>query len=390
MAPGPHLDDLNKSILNRIAPDVNKLAKNGPEKIKLWFWLRHHFSLASTGALWGPRNPFLLYADVEPSFWEFEANAMPLTMMPFPQILARKGYNARKRLLDTFEEYVENEAYNDKEVSQLIKNRREFIVDKHGFSEKMYAWGEVSLLFGALLNTIPAAFWLISSIFEDKMLLQDIRTEIEECIKTSPSHSNKRIINAAKLRTSCPLFVSAFRETLRLTGAVNINRSIAEDTTVTNTSTGDSYLLKKHSVVQIASNVIHARSLWGADAASFNPRRFMATGEKARTEASFGKPQDPAAPFRGPDGKVYSSAFRSFGGGNNICPGRHFAQTEILGLASLFVAGFEIQGADGGPYKMPQYESFKLSLGVIKPATDVEVTISRREGFENVEWAFEM
>ena len=89
LAPGPDLDDLNKSILNRILPDVNNLAKAGPTKTKMWYWLRHHFSLASTGAIWGLRNPFLLYPDVEPTFWEFEANAMPLTMMPFPQLVSR-------------------------------------------------------------------------------------------------------------------------------------------------------------------------------------------------------------------------------------------------------------------------------------------------------------
>ena len=246
------------------------------------------------------------------------------------------------------------------------------------------------MLFGALLNTIPAAFWLISWIFEDENLLRDILAEVENCITISQSASNKRTINATQLRTSCPLFVSAFRETLRLTGAVNVNRYVAEDTTVTNASTGETYLLKKDSVVQIASNVIHNRSLWGEDAASFNPRRFMATGERARSEVSSGKPQDPAAPFRRQDGKIYSSAFRSFGGGNNICPGRHFAQTEILGLASLFVAGFEVRNVDGGPYKMPPYEDFKLSLGVVKPARDVDVIISRRKGYEDVEWAFEM
>ena len=92
-----------------------------------------------------------------------------------------------------------------------------------------------------------------------------------------------------------------------------------------------------------------------------------------------------------PDGKVYNSAFRSFGGGNNICPGRHFAQTEVLGLVALFVAGFEIKNAGGGgEYERPPYEDFKLMMAVIKPGKDVDVMISRRKGYENVEWAFEV
>lgn len=144
-------------------------------------------------------------------------------------------------------------------------------------------------------------------------------------------------------------------------------------------------------MVQIASNVIHFKDFWGEDALSFNPRRFLSTGDKARSEVNPGKPQDPAAPFRDANGKIHSSAFRSFGGGNNICPGRYFAQTEILALASLFVVGFEIENVDGsGAYQMPPYEDFKLALGVIKPGKDVEVQIRRRAGFEDVEFEFSM
>lgn len=63
--------------------------------------------------------------------------------------------------------------------------------------------------------------------------------------------------------------------------------------------------------------ILHSdKPLWGSDATSFNPRRFMAQSEKSDSAA---KRPDPAAPFRDASGKVYSSAYRSFGGGNNIC-----------------------------------------------------------------------
>lgn len=125
LAPGQFLDDLNKSILDQLLPDVNRLAKEGATRTKLWYWLRHHFSIASVNAIWGPRNPFQRYTDVEPAFWDFEANAMPLTMMPLPHIFARKGSKARQRLFDTFEEYVQNKCYEDPRTSQLIQNRVE-------------------------------------------------------------------------------------------------------------------------------------------------------------------------------------------------------------------------------------------------------------------------
>lgn len=148
LAPGQHLDDLNKSILNNIAPDVNHLARGGPSQIKLWDWLRHHFSIASVSAIWGSRNPFSRDPQIERAFWEFEANAMGLTMMPFPYILARKGYKARQTIFDSFEEYMENEFYNDPDTSQLIKNRAKINIGKYNLSKKMHAWGDASLLFG--------------------------------------------------------------------------------------------------------------------------------------------------------------------------------------------------------------------------------------------------
>lgn len=311
LGPGAYLDDLNRSILDLILPDMNNLARTAPTETKLWLWLRHRFAIASADAIWGRRNPLALHSDAEPAFWDLEAAALPLTMMPYPQLLARKGYNARKRLCETFEEYVEKAAYNDDDSSQLTKTRAEWLMRRFGLSRKMYAWGEVSLLFGVLSNTIPAAFWLISWIFEDAKLLDDIRVEVDNCVTASSTDASNRTINATKLRTACPLLASTFRETLRLVGAININRYVAEDTTLTNSSTGETYALKKDSVIQIASNVIHARSFWGSDAATFNPRRFMATSEKARNEGEAGKIADPAAPFRGPDGKIYSSAFRS-------------------------------------------------------------------------------
>ncbi|KAK5164500.1 uncharacterized protein LTR77_009706 [Saxophila tyrrhenica] len=389
LAPGRHLDDLNHSILNEVLPDVNKLARNGPQHIQLWWWIRHHFSIASITAIWGPKNPFMLHSDIEPLFWDFEAAMLPLSMAPLPWLFVRKGHLARKRIFDAWEEYMQNSGYDEPGVSQLVKNRVALNMEKYGFTKRMHAYGEVSMVFGAISNTVPTAFWLISYIFSDPNILAEIRQEVDACISTPTSGETKRILNATKLRTSCHLFTSALRETLRIAGGVNITRQVSEDVTVTN-SAGESYLLKKDAMVQIASNVIHQRELWGSDAHEFNARRFM-QNEKQQADSTSTKIPDPAAPYRDAQGKVVSAAFRSFGGGNNVCPGRHFAQTEILGLAALFVAGFEIEGVrTPGRYQMPPTEALKSSLAVIKPGRDVDVKIRRRAGFEDVEWGFKM
>lgn len=388
LAPGPLLDALNRSILNNIAVHVNQLAVHGPQRLAFWTWLRHHFSIASVAAIWGPRNPFALHPEAEEAFWVFESNATALTMVPYPQLFARQGSTARQAVFDAFYEYMDAEAYNDAGTSELIKNRVKINMGKYGLTKKMFAHGEASLLFGALVNTVPTAFWLLAYIFEDAALLADIRGEVDKCV--TADSASKRTMHIGKLRSACPLFSSAFREVLRMYAPVHSNRFVAADTTITNHTTGQSYVLKKDAVVQIATSVIHFKSPWGPDAASFNARRFLSTGERAKSETQGSdKLPDPAAPYRDSEGKIHGSAYRSFGGGNNICPGRFFAQTEVLGLVSLFVAGFEVGGArEGERFVTPPEESWKMSFSATKPGRDVDVVVKRREGYEGVEWTF--
>ncbi|KAK5119922.1 hypothetical protein LTR85_007248 [Meristemomyces frigidus] len=381
MKPGPHLDELNRNFLEQLTPHVNGLAKEGgTEKIKLWYWLRHHFSLASAAAIYGPENPFALNPALEQDFWDLEASIAKLAMLPYPSVFARKAEAGRRRMCGAMIEYAEKERW--KQASQLAKNRAEVNLG-HGLSTRMYGTGEVSMLFAVLANTVPSTFWLLSNIFADPQLLADVRAEVGQCLRQG--EDNKRIINATKVKAECPLFFSTMKETLRMIAAMNTIRWVLEDTQVTNHNTDKTYLLKKGSMVQIAANVIHFKSeIYGEDAATFNPRRFLPKDGKTVG--------DPAANFRDEKGKIHAGSFRTFGGGNNICPGRHFAQTEMQAFVSVFVAGFEIESADGGQYVPPPIEGKKMPVaqGLIQPGRDVEVNVRRRRGYEEIEWDFEM
>lgn len=69
---------------------------------------------------------------------------------------------------------------------------------------------------------------------------------------------------------------------------------------------------------------------------------------------------------------------------------RHFAQIEITALVSLFVAGFEIEdGKSGGTYVPPLFNK-NIRVGVSRSAYDMEVKLRKRNGYERVEWKFEM
>ncbi|KAK5988827.1 Cytochrome P450 monooxygenase nodJ-like protein [Cladobotryum mycophilum] len=388
LAPGKDLDELNHNILTSLELVVNGIAGDGKtEKLMLWDFTRRRLTGATMMAVYGPENPFAKYASFFDDFWLFDSSAAALMMVPYPSILARKAYQARRRVLDGWIDYARQGDY--KKASALIQVRASECL-AHGLTIDQYGLEECRFVPGLLTNTAPASFWLVSWIFQDAQLLADIRAEIDECIV--PGEGNKRIINMAKLKAQCPLFTSTFLETLRIVSPLNNYRYVREDTMVTNNATEQTHLLKKGSMVQLATTVLHGRlDVWGEDVDSFNPSRFIPSLERARSMKGGGV--DPASPFRDAKGKLHSGSYRPFGGGVHMCPGRHFAQTGIQALVALFIAGFEMESEPGtGRYVAPPFGNAKgyMFLSVIQPPRDVEVSLRRRDGYEDVKWEFEM
>jgi cytochrome P450 len=104
---------------------------------------------------------------------------------------------------------------------------------------------------------------------------------------------------------------------------------------------------------------------WGADAADFRPDRFLKT-KSTREEQT-----------------KRATAFRPFGGGNTLCPGRHFAFNEIITFVGTMVMGFDLAPI-GGIWKLPEKDRSRMPMSSLKPATDIGLVVSRRKGFEDV------
>lgn len=85
------------------------------------------------------------------------------------------------------------------------------------------------------------------------------------------------------------------------------------------------YLLKKGGTIMIPAPVHHHNTApWGPTAPSFDHRRFLPSEKRAN-----------------------SISLRGFGGGTTLCPGRHFASTEIFAFTALMVLRFDMQPVDG-------------------------------------------
>ncbi len=115
------------------------------------------------------------------------------------------------------------------------------------------------------------------------------------------------------------------------------------------TQDGHAYLLKKGVDVQLPVGVLHGdRSVWGADAAAFDPDRFISPAESKDAE------------------RLRKVAFVPFGGGRHLCPGRNFAFVEIMGFATMFLLAFDVE-AVGKQFDQVKMCNPQLASGTTKP-----------------------
>lgn len=396
LGPGKGLDVMTGVQMAKTAEMLNQVPADDGTEVHLYEWLRHIFSIANAYAIYGPQNIFAIHPELEQAFWEFENGMLGLVIDIVPQITARKAFYARKRVLDGLVEYVKMERY--KQASPLIQERVQTNLD-FKLGEEMSGHAELILMFGILGNAVPSNFWLVANILSRPQLLSRIRTEVQSCVTvTPPSPSSaadtkvkrKCIISSKAIAKSCTLLYGSYRETLRDNSLLTSARLVMEDTLV-----ADRYLLKKNSVVQIAGGVLHhSTKIWGSDAEKFKPERYLTSVSPPSEDADAGFAKErsdveskQASPL--PKG-VPSAAFRAFGGGTVICPGRHVAQSELMALAAVLAIGFDITNSDGSALTLPEKDEERIPLAMVKPKRDSVAMIRRRKGWEDVEFVIEV
>jgi Cytochrome P450 len=300
------------------------------------------------------------------AFRDFESDLITILIGVLPSIMARKGIAGRTRVVNAFERYFQ--AGGHEKASVFMRNRYAASF-KHGVPIKDIARYEVGGSLAVLVNTAPSAFWMLLYVFSFPEVLQDIRREIGSILTTATDNTGTKFhsLDITSVKTSCPLLTSTFQEVLRLRSMGTSIRQVMEDTVL-----DDQWLLKKDCMIQMPSRVIHEdSSIWGTDVDEFYPRRFM---KDASHKTETGRPPKPAA-------------FRAFGGGTTLCPGRHFATNEILAVVSMFVMRYDMVPM-AGEWTMPDTYNTNVAAVIMEPDTDIDVEISLRQGFEDGKWAF--
>lgn len=436
LGPGRELESLMVGAARELAAELDSYyvrgtGEDGRVEILLP-WIRHLVTNGTSRVLYGDKNPLNTIdttrntdeqgrGDLEAAFWDFDHGLGRLLLGFFPSATARKAYYGREKLAGAFRRYLENRNYEKSDggdggrgASDIVL-RRIRIAAEHGLSPDGTARSELSFLFAGIVNTATTTFWMVLRIFADRYLLETIREELTNdngggaivsstMTTTTTTHIGQvsRKLSLSRLtkdnHAACPTLYAVYKEVLRL-GSNNFGtRLVQADTTLTATGHhrddydddgggGDgNYFLRQGGMVQIAGGVMHAdRSTWGDDANVFNPDRHLERNINNKTTITTA---ETAATTKTTKKKnsVHPAAFRAFGGGKTMCPGRHFATGQILSLVACIVLRFEMEGvdeADGiGEIQVPNVDEYILPVHILEPVAGdpVRVRIRSRVG----------
>ncbi|KAI0002619.1 cytochrome P450 [Xylariaceae sp. FL0662B] len=374
LGPGNSLTDLTIVAVQEVRKEVAAYAgshqadASSGKPVDLLAWVRHIITVSTAKYLYGPENPIALHPELEDAFWDFDHGLGALLINIFPSITARKAFSGREKLSAALVEYLE--AGRHKTGSKLIQKRVELAL-KHGWTLRMTARSELSFLFGGIVNATTSTFWILLHLFADPELLATVREEIEPVLEENDeaarvSGEPKFRLSIGNVKDRCPLLVAVYRECLRL-GSDHYSTRVVKE----NTLLAGRYFLKKGAVIQIAGGTIHGHQrIWGDDAATFNPRRFLDKQQQQQQQQQGG--------YRTKPKQVHPAAWRPYGGGKTLCPGRHFAENEILSLLVLVLLQFDMNAPGGGSIEVPEKNDRILPVHILEPVHRVKLVISRR------------
>ena len=353
---GPGLDIANRNMVNNLVKSVDELSSLTGKTFDLYAWAKHAITIASTDAVWGPQNPIKDPAN-EAAFWDFDSHLRLLVFNIFPSIIARKAYLGREKIVAAFVKYY-NEG-GQHEASELAQARWK-VQHESGAATEDIARMETATVLGVVSNTTPSSFWMLYDIYSRPSLLATLRDEVRtHALKKTDS--GEMIIDLAAMRDHCPNLLATFQEVLRTRSNSAPTRFVTDDVVL-----GDKYLLKKGRVLLMPGmNMNNEPSIWGDNSSSFDPTRFKKEILKQRP-----------------------TSFMSFGASPSLCPGRHFASGEILGMAAMMILRYDIV-PEGGKWVLPKFWKGAIAASMPFPAKPFNVSVEVREEFKDTKWAYE-
>lgn len=271
-----------------------------------------------------------------------------LLLNVFPNLLVKESVQGRRDIVEAFDKYFASRGHE--QGSAFVQAHYQHKVDQ-GLTGQDIAKFEIGGIVAIMSNTIPAAFWVLYHAISDADVLAELRKEILACCRLE---EDTYTLDITEVKASCPLLLSILKESLRFHGTGTSVRIVMQDHLL-----DGKYLLKKGGVVMIPGPVQHTSKLaYGESIDEFQHRRFVRSpGRKRPTPV----------------------AFRGFGGGTTLCPGRHFASTEVLAFVALAIVRLNFEPTQG-EWVRPNTDKAGMAGTIAPPNDDIEVRVSHANG----------
>lgn len=221
-------------------------------------------------------------------------------------------------------------------------------------------------------------------VFRSPSLLLRIRGEVESCL--IQSSTAELAFDIIKLCNN-PLLQSIYAETLRL----RVSQFLIRSPDQADLNIGD-WLFPKNKLIAISSYIAHMdNAVWntGTDEdphplEDFWPDRFIIYPGDSASGPLKSSPirQDERQKNESQHGPRFSTEglagiWIPYGGGQRMCPGRHFAKQEIILTCAMMSIMFDIElDTPGG--SMPECDMRGFGFGAMKPNSRAPCRIRRR------------
>ena len=236
-------------------------------------------------------------------------------------------------------------------------------------------------------NSVTAAFWFILEILNDQTLLARVRKELEPLL--SDLSTKQRLEVDMKKLSGSALIQAIWAETLRLHVAINIVRSTKYEN-----FRFDNWLIPRDRTIVIPAHTAHMdESAWNTRSGEtihplneFWADRFLIHPNNAgsspwRQDSSsehipgplHGETHGKESTF---SQKNLQDAFIPFGGGDSMCPGRHFAKHEAIFSFALLFTTYDIEIRKGTA--KPEADLRHFGRGTLPPKGKIPFRIRRR------------
>ncbi|KAK9425267.1 putative Cytochrome P450 [Seiridium unicorne] len=338
LMPGEGLDEILQTVIEEISSFCDTEIGNGNQTdVPLFQWIRVNYDLIR------------LERAVDKDF-------ALLGLRMLPSLIAPVGSSGRERFFDAFRNYYAADSL--KTASHFVRVRYD-VNKRFSVSTEDIAHFDLGICTALLVNTVPAVWWTLYHVFSEQALLIELRQGIDSVAlrqsKSNPDRSTCTSVSIPDIIAAFPLLESLVKEVLRVHSNSMSARLVLKDTIIED-GRGAAYLLKTGSFLAMPSAPIHAsEDCWGPRASTFDPSRFLSLHRD----------------------KMPRSAYRAFGGGNALCPGRHFAMNEIMSILVIVVMRYDIVPLDG-QWRAPRTRDH-ISTSVMTPAKDFPVRIQPRE-----------